>query len=400
MLGAIIGDTVGSRFEFNNIKSKDFELVTKESHLTDDSIMTLAVCDILQNGYVYDKDKVIDTFKKWGRAYPNRGYGGIFYRWLFSDIRDSYNSYGNGAAMRISAVGWYGNSEEEVKTLSRLVTEVTHSHPEGLKGAEVTAMCIYYARIGKSKEFIKKYVEKYYNLDFDYEELRKNYYHGEEICQVTVPQAIFCFLISHDFEDCLRTTISIGGDCDTTSAISCAIAEAYYKHIDEDLISKVINKLPEETNGCNPKKVIYHFLGDRRYKLSKDIDITNNTMFCGHIRSNNDNKIIMFDYANNYQLLMDNIIYDFIPDLIGDTEDKLSMDLIEDGNFLGYIDTLIYNISDEYNAPLKVLRDLYFESQNLKDLDDFKSLINEINDIHEVVATQIIYLQPPLLLII
>ena len=130
--------------------------------------------------------------------------------------------------MRVSSVGWIANSEEEVRELSKKVTEVTHNHPEGLKGAEVTAMCVYYARMGKDKEFIKNYVEQYYDLNFDYEELRRTYVHDAEICQVTVPQAIYCFLISKDFEDCLRTTIAIGGDCDTTAAISCAIAEAYY----------------------------------------------------------------------------------------------------------------------------------------------------------------------------
>ena len=249
MLGAIIGDIVGSVYEFNNIKTKDFPLFSKNSQCTDDSIMTFAVAEMLQNGYQYNKDKVIDTFKKWGNAYPNSGYGGRFIFWLMNrNERDPYNSCGNGSAMRVSAAGWYGRNEEEVKEYARLVTEVTHNHPEGLKGAEVTAMCIYYARIGKSKEFIKKYVEQYYDLNFDYEELRATYEHAEEICQVTVPQAIFCFLISHDFEDCLRTTISIGGDCDTTAAISCAIAEAYYKYIDSEILDEVFKRLPDQAD--------------------------------------------------------------------------------------------------------------------------------------------------------
>lgn len=147
---------------------------------------------------------------------------------MLGSDREPYNSFGNGSAMRVSAAGWVGETEDEVKEFSRKVTEVTHNHPEGIKGAEVTAMCIYYARNGKDKDFIKKYVEQHYDFNFDYEELRKTYTHAAEICQNTVPQAIYCFLISHSFEDCLRTTISIGGDCDTTAAISCAIAEAYY----------------------------------------------------------------------------------------------------------------------------------------------------------------------------
>ena len=160
--------------------------------------------------------------------------------------------------MRISPVGWYCQDEEEVKRISKAITEVTHSHPEGLKGAEVTAMCIFYARKGKSKEFIKQYVEKYYNLDFEYEELRKNY-RFNETCQKTVPQAIFCFLISSSFEDCLRTTISIGGDCDTTAAISCSIAEAYYKDIDESILDNLYKFLPNDKGGCHIKSIIEKF---------------------------------------------------------------------------------------------------------------------------------------------
>ncbi len=264
MIGAIIGDSVGSKYEFNNIKTKDFEIRYNDFEVTDDSIMTLAVCDILQHRQENDRNAIIDTFRKWARAYPNAGYGGRFFHWaLYSDTKESYYSCGNGSAMRVSACGWYGQSEEEVKALAKAVTEVTHDHPEGLKGAEVTAMCIYYARKGKDKEFIRKYVEQYYSLDFDYEELRKTYFHDQEICQVTVPQAIYCFLISDSFEDCLRTTISIGGDCDTTSAISCAIAEAFYKDVPAWLVDGTIGNLPKSVNGCNPRKVVEKFLKDK-----------------------------------------------------------------------------------------------------------------------------------------
>ena len=138
--------------------------------MTDDSIMTLAVADIMQNGYINDKDKIIDTFKKWGKQYPNAGYGCRFYNWVLGSDRKPYNSCGNGSAMRVSPVAWYANSEEEVEEYARKVTEVTHNHEEGIKGAVVTARCIYYARIGKTKEFIKEYVQKHYNINFDYEE--------------------------------------------------------------------------------------------------------------------------------------------------------------------------------------------------------------------------------------
>ena len=247
-LGAIIGDVAGSKYEFNNIKTKDFTPLDDDCMFTDDSIMTIAVWDMYLQDALRDKDKIIDIFKKWGKKYPNAGYGGRFYSWVLGNSREPYNSCGNGSAMRISPIGWIANSEEEVKELSYNVTSVTHNHPEGINGAEVTAMCIYYAKIGKSKAFIKKYVEKEYPEinELDYEELRATYEHELEICQVTVPQAIYCFLISNSFEDCLKTTISIGGDCDTTAAISCAIAEAYYGNISLDIFRKTLKKLPND----------------------------------------------------------------------------------------------------------------------------------------------------------
>ena len=228
MLGAIIGDTIGSRFEFNNHRSKDFELFTKDNELTDDSIMTLAVVDILLNNKINDTDAIIDTIKEWGNLYPYAGYGGMFRQWLFSNMRKPYNSYGNGSAMRISPVGFLASSEDQVVEWATKVTEVTHNHPEGIKGAIVTAMCVYYAKNGKDKNFIRNYVEQYYDINFEYSKLKKEYYFNET-CQETVPQAIYCFLISNSYEDCIRTCVSIGGDTDTVCAIAGGIAEAYYK---------------------------------------------------------------------------------------------------------------------------------------------------------------------------
>ena len=246
MLGAIIGDVVGSRFEFNNIKTKKFNLFDKKCKVTDDSVMSVAVAEMCLNGYVpHNTPRIIQNFKKWGQRYPYAGYGNRFFHWVLSNEPEPYNSCGNGSAMRISAIGFFANSAEEVEEYSRAVTEVTHNHPEGIKGAYVTAMCIYLARKGASKKEIKAFVEKYYDIDFDYEHLRKTYRHDEEICQNTVPQAIFCFLISNGFEDCLRTTISIGGDCDTTAAISCAIAEAYYG-IPNKIAEAVMEFIPDD----------------------------------------------------------------------------------------------------------------------------------------------------------
>ena len=248
MIGAIIGDVVGSRFEFNNIKTKNFDLITHDSEFTDDTVLTIAVMDILTNSKDADSKTIAKTLQKWARKYPYAGYGGRFHSWIYQENPKPYNSCGNGSAMRISAVGWFARNEEEVIGMSKAITEVTHNHPEGIKGAEVTAMCIFKALHGANKEELKEYiVGKYPEVaELDYEELRRTYVHGPEICQVTVPQALYCFLISNDFEDCLRTTISIGGDCDTTAAISCAIAEAFYKDIDAKLIDKVRNKLTKE----------------------------------------------------------------------------------------------------------------------------------------------------------
>lgn len=267
MLGAIIGDIVGSRFEFNNIKTKEFELFGKKSKMTDDSIMTTAIMEICLKHKWDDKKYLINTIKKWGQKYPNAGYGARFFYWVLSHESTPYNSCGNGSAMRVSAAGWYGNSEEEVKHISARVTEVTHNHPEGMKGAEVVAMCIYYARTGKSKEFIKDYILSQYPevASLDYEELRRTYTHGAEICQASVPQALYCFLISNSFEDCLRTTISIGGDCDTTAAMSCAIAEAFYGDIDRDIIKGALEHISDDVLEIIRK--VYKQLGLKRKNI-------------------------------------------------------------------------------------------------------------------------------------
>ena len=231
MLGAIIGDTVGSVYEFHNTRTKNFKLFTDRSEPTDDSIMTLAVADVVLSGDT-SYDNVVKTLRKWGNEYPYAGYGGMFANWLRTRLPEPYNSCGDGAAMRISPVGWVAKSEEEVVKLSRAVTEVTHNHPEGIKGAEAVAMCIYLARKGFSKEQIKeRMVKEYYPeiKDLSFEELKKTY-EFSEICQKSVPQAIYCFLISNGLEDAIRNCVAIGGDCDTTGAMAGAIAEAYYKN--------------------------------------------------------------------------------------------------------------------------------------------------------------------------
>ncbi len=244
MIGAVVGDIVGSRFEWNNHRSKDFELFTAECFPTDDSIMTMAVARALReviDAYGEDAPRDADDFLanlreatiRWmrqaGRRYPDCGFGGRFHEWMFSTSPTAYNSFGNGSAMRVSAAGFLGRSPEEVIALSTAVTEVTHDHPEGIKGAEATAIAIYLARQGATQEEIRTHIAAgYYSLDFTIDQIRSTY-RFNEICQETVPQAIVCFLESDSFEDCIRTAISLGGDSDTVAAIACSIGEAYFQ---------------------------------------------------------------------------------------------------------------------------------------------------------------------------
>lgn len=231
MLGAIIGDIVGSRFEWNNFKSKDFIFFTENSHMTDDSIMTIAIAKAILSSKPDRSDlneKSIHYMRLFGHKYSNHDYGGMFSYWLTTANPQPYNSFGNGAAMRVSACGFAAKSLEDAKLLSRLVTEVTHNHPEGLKGAESTTVAIYFARTGYTIPQIREYINKnYYKLDFTLDEIR-NTYQFNETCQDSVPQAIEAFLESESFEDAIRNAISIGGDSDTIAAITGGIAEAYY----------------------------------------------------------------------------------------------------------------------------------------------------------------------------
>jgi len=233
MLGAIIGDIVGSRFEFHNIKTKDFELFDPGCRFTDDSVMTLAVtCALLDSKKDHSNlgTQAIGYMRRLGRdLYPaGRGYGGMFRQWLQVEKPEPYNSWGNGAAMRVSPCGFFGKSVEEVKELSRIVTEVTHNHPEGIKGAEATAVAVFLARTGKKIPEIKKYIsDNYYNIEFTLDEIRPTYTFRPS-CQETVPQALECFFESTSYEDAIRNAISIGGDSDTIGAITGGVAEAYY----------------------------------------------------------------------------------------------------------------------------------------------------------------------------
>lgn len=260
MLGAIIGDIVGSRFEFNNHCSKDFELFTDGCFFTDDSVMTLAVAKAIIEAFKlkpadsprYSEgfhaalyDLTVKYMQEIGRQYPDCGFGGMFYQWVFSNNPEPYNSFGNGAAMRVSPAGFIASDEEEAERLAETVTGVTHNHEEGLKGAKATAVAIVMARRGALKNEIReRIVAKYYSLDFRIDDIRSAY-RFNETCQETVPQAIECFLESESFEDAIRTAISLGGDSDTIGAITGAIAEAYYG-IPEEIKEKALGYLDEQ----------------------------------------------------------------------------------------------------------------------------------------------------------
>lgn len=262
MIGAIIGDIVGSRFEFDNHRSMEFDLFTEDCFVTDDSIMTLAVAKAIMmtdQEVLNDIDRTridkayleqlstntVRAMQGIGRKYPDCGYGVNFYGWIFSPNPQPYNSYGNGAAMRISPISRVANSIEEVKELSKAVTVISHNHEEGIKGAEATAMAAYLAKIGQTKEQIGNYIEDhYYKLDFTIDEIRDTY-EFNETCQETVPQAIQVFLESESFEDAIRKAISIGGDSDTVAAITGGIAEIYYG-VPDELINKALPYLDEK----------------------------------------------------------------------------------------------------------------------------------------------------------
>ena len=232
MLGAILGDMVGSRFEFHNHLSKEFAFLARGCTFTDDTVMTCAVAQALMDSKEDFSDlseKAVLAMQAIGRQFPNCGYGARFIHWMFSDDPQPYDSYGNGSAMRVSPVGFAARNMEEAKALSAAVTRVSHNHPEGMKGAEATAVAIVLARQGKTKEEIRAAMEEYYTLSLHVDTYRDFWRgHGREICQVSVPQALVCFLEGEDYEDVIRNCISIGGDSDTIAAIAGGIAEAYY----------------------------------------------------------------------------------------------------------------------------------------------------------------------------
>ncbi len=260
MYGAILGDMIGSPYEFDRgDKTKDFEMFNSHIRYTDDSVMTLAVAKaIMEAGKDADEDTLKAAFVKWmqafGGSYARGEYGGRFAGWLMMDDPEPYGSYGNGSAMRVSLIGWVYDSIERTREVARWSAEVTHNHPEGIKGAESTAAAIYLARTGASKYEIKKYITDNFGYDLGRtcDEIRPHYHHVES-CQETVPEAITAFLEGTDFEDVIRTAVSLGGDCDTLTCIAGSIAEAFYG-VPYEMKEECRKRLPEEL-----RKILFGF---------------------------------------------------------------------------------------------------------------------------------------------
>lgn len=260
MYGAILGDIIGSPYEFDRgNKSKDYPLFSTNSAYTDDSVMTLAVADafLSLSPEAADKDirrRLIQSMQTYGRKYPYAGYGGMFRRWLKDSNPQPYGSYGNGSAMRVSSAAWLFDDLETVRHMAQLSAEVTHNHPEGIKGAEAIASAIFLARTGSTKAEIKNYIEQqfHYDLSRTCDEIRPTYRHVES-CQETVPESITAFLEGNSFENVIRTAVSLGGDCDTLTAIAGSIAEGFYG-VPEKLKQQCCERLPEDL-----RKVLQRF---------------------------------------------------------------------------------------------------------------------------------------------
>ena len=229
MLGAIVGDIIGSAYEFKNTKRKEFHLFTPKSKFTDDTVMTLAVARWLCDDKEHCKETLVQRMQEFGRRYPTAGYAGSFMRWLYNPEPQPYNSYGNGSAMRVSPVAFYAHSLQEALGLAKISAEVTHNHSEGIKGAQAIASSIYLARHGATKREIKSYVEEnfHYDLSRQLDDIRPTYSYDMS-CQNTVPQALLAFLEGANFEDVIRSAVSIGGDSDTIAAMAGGIAQAFY----------------------------------------------------------------------------------------------------------------------------------------------------------------------------
>lgn len=245
MLGAIAGDVVGSVYERARTKQKDFPLFSRHSRFTDDTVLTVAVAESLLRGQDF-----VDTFHDYFRAYPHAGYGETFYLWAALQKREAYNSWGNGSAMRVSPVAYFGSTLEDVLREAERSAAVTHNHEHGIRGAQAVAAAVFLARTGASKDEIRSYTEREfgYFLDETLDQLRPTY-HFDVSCQGSVPQSIIAFLESTDFEDAVRNAISLGGDADTMACIAGAIAEPFYGGVPPEIAERVLAALDDRLRG-------------------------------------------------------------------------------------------------------------------------------------------------------
>ncbi len=251
MYGALLGDMIGAPYEFDRGgKTKDFPLFSQHSVFTDDSVMTIAVAEALLDTAGQDDDAVraalTASLRRWGRRYPHAGYGAMFSRWLNKPHAKPYNSFGNGSAMRVSAAGWLFDTLDKTLAAARLTAEITHNHPEGIKGAQAVAAAIFLARTGGTKDEIRACVSGAFGYDLSRtcDEIRPGYRHVET-CQETVPEAVTAFLEGQDFEDAIRTAVSLGGDCDTLTCITGSMAEAFWG-IPDSLREACRARLPQD----------------------------------------------------------------------------------------------------------------------------------------------------------
>ena len=310
MLGAIIGDIVGSVYEFDNTKRTDFPFFSDRCSYTDDSIMTVAVAEWLLTDNQHTHESLENIMVRYAQAYefPMGGYGGGFAQWLFrperlvdyrtgelAGKRVPYNSWGNGAAMRASAVGWKFRTLEETEKVAALSASITHDHPEGIKGAQATAAAIFLARTGKTKQEIKDYIQNRfgYDLDTHTDEIRKTY-GWEDSCQGTVPPAIRAFLDSTDYESAIRIAVSLGGDSDTLACITGGIAEAYYGEIPDAIYKKAVEMLPSEF--IHVLKVFEQgsFYGEKTTRTTEDSGLTSRKYTPENITSLAQNEVFVF----------------------------------------------------------------------------------------------------------
>ena len=246
IIGAIAGDVIGSAYEFNPTRDHDFELFTPKSSFTDDTVLTMANALWLIDDEQHTHERLVEIMLDLCRRYPNRGYGGRFANWICDKDPQPYNSYGNGSAMRVSPVGYYAQSLEEALALAKVSAEVTHNHPEGIKGAQATAAAIFLARRGKSKQEIRDYVAQTFNYDLSrtLDEIRPTFTF-DETCQRTVPEAITCYMEGKDYEDVVRLSVALAGDADTIAAIAGSISSAV-DEVPNGITQQVIALLSEE----------------------------------------------------------------------------------------------------------------------------------------------------------